>query len=41
LSYISQAILDHNAESSHDDQILFSKLVLANPLVDPETERMH
>lgn len=39
LSFISQAILDQN--NKYSDQILFSKLILANPLVDPETERMH
>lgn len=43
LSFMSQAILNHNNKSStkSEDKILFDKLALSNPLVVPEIERMH
>lgn len=43
LSYIGKAILDQNeaSESGEGDVINFRNLVLSNPLVDVETERMH
>jgi carboxypeptidase D len=41
LSFTGQAILDQNRQSNADSQINFKSLILSNPLVDVETERMH
>jgi len=42
LSYISQAILNYNElQTSEDTRIILKNLILSNPLVDVETERMH
>lgn len=41
LSYSSRAILDYNADESHDFKFNFRNLILSNPLVDTPTERLH
>jgi len=42
LSYISQAILNYNElQPSEDTRIILKNLILSNPLVDVETERMN
>jgi len=39
LTSIAKAILEHNKNST--DQIIIKNLILSNPLVDVETERMY
>mgnify|MGYP002632254586 CR=1 FL=1 len=42
LSFTAQAILNYNSnQPDHSLKINFKTLVLSNPLVDVETERMH